>query len=103
TAHDVTLWPLELTDAGHFSRSAAAIDLPAQVRDVKATIRITLRTRGLPLRKLAIDELPLLITGSEQLPMTLYEQILADTQAIVVRPATGDASWQRVLPASNVT
>ena len=103
TAHDVTLWPIELVDAGYFSRSAAAIDLPAKVRDVKATIRLTLKTRGIPMHKLKIDELPLLISGSEQLPMTLYEQILADTKAIVIRPAKPNPSWQRVLAPENIT
>lgn len=103
TAHDVTIWPLEIVEAGYFSRSAAAVDLPAQVRNVKATIRITLQTRGIPIQKLPISDLPLLITGSEQLPMKLYEQILADTQAIVIRPAGANPAWQRVLPAANVT
>lgn len=102
TAHDVTLWPLEVVEAGYFSRSAAAVDLPTQVRDVKATIRITLQSRGVPLRKLPLRELPLLISGSEQLPMKLYEQILANTQAIVIRPAGANPAWQRVLPAASV-
>jgi len=103
TAHDVVLWPLELADAGYFSRSAAAIDLPSQVRNVKATIRLTLSTGGVPLRKLDMDELPIWICGNEQLPMSLYEQLLADTRAIVVRPAGTTGSRQTVLPAENLT
>ena len=103
TAHEVTLWPLEVVEAGYFSRSAAAVNLPAHVRDVKASLRITLQTPGIPLRRLPIDELPLLIAGSEQLPMKLYEQILADTQAIIVRPAGANPPWQCVLPAANVS
>ncbi len=102
TAHDVTLWPLELIEAGYFSRSAAAIDLPKRVREVKATLRLTLRTHGIPIQKLAIDELPILITGSEQLPMTIYEQLLADTRAVVVRPAKANPDWQHVLGADKV-
>ncbi|TVP97562.1 MAG: type VI secretion system baseplate subunit TssF [Planctomycetaceae bacterium] len=103
TAHEVVLWPLELADAGYFSRSAAAIDLPSQVRNVKATIRLTLSTGGIPLRKLDMDELPIWICGNEQLPMSLYEQLLADTRAIVVRPVGTTGSRQTVLPAGNLT
>lgn len=106
TAHEVTLWPLELVDAGYFSRTAAAIDLPAQVRNVKATIRLTLSSGGIPLRKLAIDTLPIWICGNEQLPMAVYEQLLADTRAIVVRPVGAPESSttrQVVLPPSQLT
>ncbi len=103
TGHDITLWPLELVDAGYFSRSAAAIDLPQRVRDVKATIRLTLRTRGIAMNKLAMDDLSLFISGSEHLPMTLYEQILADTRAVVVRPSKSNPDWQHVLEADQVT
>ncbi|TWU23431.1 hypothetical protein Pla52o_29670 [Novipirellula galeiformis] len=103
TAHETTLWPIELTEAGYFSRSAAAIDLPSQLRDVKASIRLTLKTPGIPFQKLAIDELPIFITGSEHLPMVLYEQILSQTQAVVIRPAGPKPAWQRVLHPGSVT
>lgn len=102
TAHDLTLWPLQLLDGSYFSRSAASVDLPAQVRDVKATIRLTFSTGGIPLRRLAIDELPIWLCGAEQLPMMLYEQILANTRAVVIRPPGATPAWQSVLPAENI-
>lgn len=102
TAHDVTLWPLDLVEAGYFSRSAAAVGLPPQIRDVKATIRITLSSGGIPMNKLAIDELPIWISGTEQIPMTLYEQIFANSRAVVIRPAGGSPAWQKVLPGTSL-
>jgi len=102
TAHDVTLWPITLTDAGYFSRSAAAIDLPTNISNVKATIRLTLSTPDIPFQELPIDQLPFFVAGSEQLPMMLYEQILSNTVAIVVRPAGGAGNWTSVLRPDHV-
>lgn len=103
TAMPTTLWPLQLGQAGYFSRSAAAIDLPQSVRQVQATVRLTLKTPGIPLNKLAIEQLTIHVAGSEQLPMTLYEQLLADTQAVVIRPLAAEQGPQVVLSAEHVS
>ena len=46
TAHDVQLWPLEVTRADYFSRDVASIQLPSSVRDAVAGLRIRLRDRA---------------------------------------------------------
>ncbi len=37
--------------------------------------------------KLALDRLPLFLRGGDELPLRVYEQLLANTIAVVVRPA----------------
>jgi type VI secretion system protein ImpG len=102
TAHDVTLYPLELVEAQYFSRDSAGVELP-DVPGVKAAIRIRLRsTAGLPLSKLKLDRLPLFIRGMGERPMQIYEQIMAGCLGVGLRPAQRPAPWQVVLPRTNV-
>jgi type VI secretion system protein ImpG len=102
TAHDVTLYPLELIEAQYVSRDSAGMELP-DVPKLKAAIRIRLRsTAGLPLAKLKLDKLPLFIHGAGELPVRIYEQILAGCIGIAARPTQRPAPWQVVLPAGNV-
>ena len=95
TAHDVTLWPVELVQAEYFThtRDLAGLGLPSQP-EIKAGIRLRLRaTAGLTFDKIALDKLQLHLRGSEELPMHLYEQLLANTVAVVARPAARPARW----------
>ncbi len=104
TAHDVTLWPLELAKAEYLGSTAAVAALGiTELSEVKAGIRWRLRcTAGLTFDKLTLDSLPLYVQGTEELPMRLYEQLLANAQAIVVQPAKGKKSWREVTAKSNI-
>ncbi len=104
TAHDVTLWPLELAEAEFLGSTAAVAALGiTELSEVKAGIRWRLRcTAGLTFDKLALDSLPLYLQGTEELPMRLYEQLLANAQAIVVQPAKGKKTWREVTAKSNI-
>lgn len=102
SAHDVTLWPLELAEAKYFTFSGElpGVDL-SRVRGVKAGLRLCLRaTAGLSFDKLALESLPLYLRGTESLPMQIYERLLANALAVVVRPAKLPAPWSEVLPRS---
>ncbi len=102
TAHDVTLYPLELTEAQYTSRDAAGMELP-DLPKLKAAIRLRLRsTAGVPLNKLKLDKLPLFLHGAGETPVRIYEQILAGCIGIAIRPAQRPAPWQVVLPPANV-
>jgi type VI secretion system protein ImpG len=102
TAHDVTLYPLELVEAQYVSRDSAGMELP-DLPKLKAAIRIRLRsTAGVPLAKLKLDRLPLFLHGAGELPVRIYEQILAGCMGVVARPALRPAPWQVSLPASSV-
>jgi len=104
TSHDLTLWPLELMQAEYFThtRDLAAIHVPGG-RDVKAGIRLRLRvTAGLTFDKLALERLPLFLRGTDEMPMHLYEQFLANAVAVVVRPTSKPAAWHEVLDRSRI-
>ena len=102
TAHDVTLWPLELTEAEYFTRDVAAVEIP-QVRGVKAGIRLRLRTTaGVPFSALSLDRLPVYVRGDGPVAMALYEQLMANVIAVVARPAARPVPWQDVLDRNPV-
>lgn len=103
TAHDVTLWPLELTEAQYFAgkEPVAQLDSP-DLAKVRAGIRLRLRTTlpGLPINKLSLTRLPLYLHGSEAVPARLYEQLLANAVMVVVRPSQRPAPWYETVAGS---
>lgn len=105
TAHDVTLWPLEISEAGYLASTAAvaALGVP-NLGGVKAGIRFRLKaTAGLTIDKLALDRLAIYLRGADMLPTFVYEQLIANSAGIVVQPTKGkDAPWREMLPKSEI-
>jgi type VI secretion system protein ImpG len=102
TAHDVTLWPVELAEAKFFTHSGALagtdIKLPASV---KAGLRLRLRTAdGIPFNHLALDRLCLHLRGADDTPARIYEKLLGAIEGIMVLPVSRPASWHKALPKS---
>ena len=96
TAHDVTLWPLEITNAEYtsFLGDLGNLDLPVKA---KAAVRLRLHaSAGLTMGQLAMDSLPVFLRGSDEIAMRLYELLVGHTVALVVRPA-GQAGGELVL------
>jgi len=103
TSQDVTLWPIEIEEAEYASRDSAAFELPPQLRDMRAVVRLRLRTRdGLKFSELPIDRLPLYLSGLEGAPMALYEQLLASSRALVVQSCEKKPTWRKLLPKSRI-
>jgi type VI secretion system protein ImpG len=97
TAHETTLWPLELVSAEYTSYVGDLGDLELP-RRARAALRLQIRsTAGLKLSDLALDELTLFVRGSDELPGKIYEQIIAHTMATVVRPNTRPAPWRHLV------
>ena len=97
TAHDVTLWPIELTKAEYtgFVGDLGDLQLPGKAR---AALRMSLRTTaGLNFSDLSLDDLTLFVRGSDELPMRLYEQIMGHTIAVLARPVKKPAPWQHLI------
>jgi len=85
TAHDVTLWPLEITSAEYtsFLGDLGTLAIPVKA---KAALRLRLHaTAGLNFDQLALDELPIYFRGSDEVAMRLHELLLAHSVALVVR------------------
>jgi type VI secretion system protein ImpG len=97
TAHDVTLWPLELIHAEYtgYVGDVGDLRLPARAR---AAIRLKLRTTaGLNFSDLALDDLTLFIRGADEMPMRIYEQLVGHSVAVVARPTTRPVAWQHAV------
>jgi len=94
SAHDVTLWPVELAQARYFAcgKQLDGIEL-GRFGAVKAALRLTLRAgAGLSFKELALDALPMHLRGADALPARLLEALLAQASGIVARPAGGAAA-----------
>ena len=93
------------TSFDRLSGSVAGLDLPAlpEIRSgkVRAGIQLRLRTTGgVRFDELRLDRLAMHVTGGEDLPGRLHEQLCAHTVRIVVRPTTSPAAWHEVLDRS---
>ncbi|NRR31429.1 type VI secretion system baseplate subunit TssF [Oxalobacteraceae bacterium] len=109
TAHEVTLWPIELADAKFFThsgnQSGMEVPLPAAV---KAGIRLRLRSKDVPFQELPLDRLCLHLRGGDEMPVKIYEKILASVEGVLVQPVSnpdrtaGAPAWQVLLPRSAV-
>ena len=87
TAHALTLWPLELTQASYYdSDSALASGNWGGPPQAKAGIKLCLRsTNDTAFSELKINELVLHLSGHDELPMRLYEQIFAHGLGVQIR------------------
>jgi type VI secretion system protein ImpG len=100
TAHDVTLWPVQVSQANFYTRELPSLGLP-NLPDVRAGIRIRIQTAaGLSVSKLKLDSLTFHLMGVGEIPMRLYEQFLANAVAVVLQPTTRPLKWQEVIDPS---
>src|SRR5262245_3450300 len=88
TAHEVTLWPLEVADARYVP---LAPDLPLTAlplaEPVRGVVRLRLRTSaGLTFDQIALDRLNLFLAGSDDSALKLYELVLGSGLGVLVTP-----------------
>lgn len=104
TAHDVTFWPIEVTEAKYYSSAGALATIDVDRLDnVRAGIRLRLHTTGgLAFSDLTIDNLMFFLKGSGQIPYRLHEQLLGNTVAVLIRPQAKGRSWRDYLPGSAI-
>lgn len=94
TAHDVTLWPVELASVTHTSYVGDLGDLSLPGKNpLRGALRFRFRTvTGIPFSDLSMNEIALFLSGPEQMSMRMYELLFAGAQAIAVRPPNGQAT-----------
>ncbi len=98
TAHDVTMFPIEVASAEYHTRGLAALQVP-DIPGVKAGIRLRLKsTAGLTFDKIKMDRLAFYLHGTDETPMRVYEQLVAHTRAVVVQPVRTPVTWHEVAP-----
>ena len=104
TAHDVTLWPLEIVEA---TLTGAPSDLPINRlptgNTVRGAIRLRLRTTGgVPLAQLAMDRLTVHLAGTDEVAHRLYELLMVHACGVLVGGPDRPLKWQQFLPATAV-
>ena len=102
TAHDVRLLPLRISEARYYTRNVGELNLPAKL-NAKAALRIRLQaTAGLPISKIALDPLAIYLRGSDEFPVSVYEQIFSRKSGLVAQSARERGKTLGVLPASSI-
>ena len=104
TAHDLTMWPLELVEAKFFTHGGSQTGLDVQLPvGVKAGIRFRLRTCGdLKIKNLPLNNLTLYIRGGDEMPMRIYEKMLGSVEGVLVAPTKRPAAWHQLLSKRSV-
>lgn len=101
TGHEVTLWPLKITQVEYLA-SRAAVAPFASAANVRAEAGLRLRfeaTAGVSLPDVLPKALPLYFAGSEAVPAELYRQAVGETLAVIARPAdaaAGPEGWLKL-------
>ncbi|MDP3333512.1 MAG: type VI secretion system baseplate subunit TssF, partial [Methylococcaceae bacterium] len=73
------------------------------VHGLKAAIRLRLKTTaGLNFNQIKLNNLPLYLRGVVELPMQIYEQLLANSIGSVVQPTNRPLAWQHIIKQSAV-
>lgn len=105
TAHDVTIWPIALTEVEYLG-GAAAVSAQglADQRGAKAAIRLRLSTIGqVPFSALSMQSLVLFVRGATlDASANILEQVLANPLGLAIRPPTRPVPWQTSLPKTTV-
>jgi type VI secretion system protein ImpG len=95
TAHEVTLWPLEVTDARYVP---LAPDLPfnalSLAEPIRGVVRLRLRAAaGLAFSQISLDRLTVFVGGNDDVALKLYELILGSGLGVLVTPPAKPAPW----------
>jgi type VI secretion system protein ImpG len=102
TAHDVRLLPLKIAEARYYTRNVVELNLPPKL-GAKAALRLRLQaTAGLPISKVALDPLAVYVRGSDEFPVSIFEQIFARKAGLVVQSASERGKTLAVLPAAGI-
>ena len=98
TAHDVTLWPIEISEAEYLGGRGEVIAAGVgDNREVKAAIRLRLKSIGAQgLADLSLDELTLFMTGAGWEPWKLFEHIANDGIQVAGRSTDPRNDWSYI-------
>jgi type VI secretion system protein ImpG len=103
TAHDVTLWPLVVSEARYLSGSGA-LSTQGIVTDGKARAAIRLRLKsaaGVAMKALPLDSLSFFVKATPDIAHKVLEQVIADCTGVYVR-STRPGSPVHFIPAQSV-
>ena len=91
TSRDLTVWPLEIAEARYYgSASALAQQGISPPADAAAGLKLTIRTTaGVDFAELELEDLPIYLSGADDLPARLHEHLLVNGNGGLIRGAAG--------------
>lgn len=103
TAHETTLWPIELIEAKYLAYTPEfGRDLPTN-RKIQGAIRLRLRaTADLSFDAIEMDDLVVHFAGDSGIAARLHEAVISSAVGAVVAPAVGRPKWVHFIPGSEV-
>lgn len=106
TAHDVEIWPIKVAEARYYTRDVGQLelpDLPGGVRP-RAAFRIRLQTtNAAPFKAFKLDRLNFFIRGTDEVPISIFEQIFTRGLGAVIQPTSAlRQKAKTVLPTSSI-
>ena len=104
TAHDVTLWPVTITDAEYFANaSSLPLANKPEWRKFGGGVRISLRAAdGQDFSKIELNDLRLHFSGGDELAYRLYEQVCGNAIGICVISGKGKDTKHALLDSQNI-
>jgi type VI secretion system protein ImpG len=95
TAADLTLWPIEISEAEYVDgRGALVAAGVASDKEARAAIRLRLRRHGAePIAELGIDKLSLFLGGQGARGWQLHQLLCTQTTGLVARSTDRRADW----------
>ena len=99
TANDLTLWPVEVTEAEYIDGRGALVAAGVAVDPAaRAGIRLRLRRHGgLPISELALDRLTVFLGGQGAKGWKLHELLCSENLGVVARSTDRRADWTQAL------
>lgn len=103
TAHEVTLWPIEVAEAKYLSyppEFPRDVTMPA---GVKGAVMLRLKINGAKnFDEIPVESLVFHLAGDEGVAAGLYEHLFSACLGLVIMPARRPARWHRQLDANCV-
>jgi type VI secretion system protein ImpG len=102
TAHPVRLWPIQVTEARYYTRNLAELDLPKTV-NAKAAFVIRMHTHaGAKFKGLQLDRLPFYVSGLEETPAAIFEQIFRHGTQVILKTSKARGNICHLAPPGSI-
>ncbi|MCM8534124.1 MAG: type VI secretion system baseplate subunit TssF [Lentisphaeraceae bacterium] len=102
TAHDVTLWPLEITQAEYHTQDLPKYLIPSTLK-AKSALRFQIKLTGdVEFSDLELDELDIFLDFRNSVSVKLYEQLFANSQSVYVQQSSLPIRFQQKLPKTAI-
>jgi len=104
TAHEVTMWPIKLSEVEYFSNmgSVAELELPPHVK-AKAGLRIRISSMGeQALNEILMDTLTVYLSGHAATAQRVYEQLFGASCGFLLRSVDEPVPWSMSLPSNSL-